>query len=72
MRDGMKLVLRESGRIGDSSVEIAYRVSDANGERVLRYLPQGKESEEVQQIVLTAQGPEAEARCLRRFADLPA
>jgi predicted metalloprotease with PDZ domain len=71
LRDGMKLVLREAGKIGDSSVEIAYRIADEGGERVLRYMPEGKESREVQQIVLTTEGPEAEARCLKRFADLP-
>ena len=71
MRDGMRLVGREGGVIGDSSVEIAYRVADSNGERIVRYLPEGKEEHEVQQMVLTADTPEEKARCLRWFAELP-
>jgi predicted metalloprotease with PDZ domain len=50
IRDGMKLVKREAGTIGDSAQEIAYRVSDAQGERVIRYLPAAKETFEVQQL----------------------
>jgi predicted metalloprotease with PDZ domain len=71
LRDGMRLVQREGGVIGDSSVEIAYRVADSEGERVIRYLPEAKEEHEVQQMVLTAETPEAKARCLRWFAELP-
>lgn len=71
MRNGMRLVRREAGTVGDSSVEIAYRVSDEAGERVIRYLPRGKQEHEVQQMVLTAETPEAKARCLKRFAELP-
>jgi predicted metalloprotease with PDZ domain len=63
MRNGMKLVKRESGKIGDSTVEIAYRVSDGAGERVLTYLPQGKGEFAVQRLEMTAQGTEAEAGC---------
>jgi predicted metalloprotease with PDZ domain len=71
MRDGMRLVRREHGVIGDSSVEIAYRVADADGERIVRYLPEGKEEHEVQQMVLTAEAPEEKARCVHWFAELP-
>jgi predicted metalloprotease with PDZ domain len=67
MRNGMKLVKRERGTIGDSTVEIAYRVSDQAGERVLAYLPEGKGAFEVQRLEVTASGPEAEARCRARL-----
>ncbi|WP_165356250.1 hypothetical protein [Sphingosinicella sp. BN140058] len=52
MRDGMRLVGREAGKIGDSRVEIAYRVADESGERVLRFLPEGKKEFEVQRLEL--------------------
>jgi predicted metalloprotease with PDZ domain len=41
MRDGMRLVRREGGEIGNSAAEIAYRVAVDREERTLRYLPQG-------------------------------
>jgi predicted metalloprotease with PDZ domain len=71
MRDGMRLVRREAGVVGDSSVEMAYRVADPAGERIVRYLPEGKEEHAVQQMVLTAEAPEEKARCLRWFAEMP-
>ncbi|HEX2762977.1 MAG TPA: hypothetical protein VHM92_03895 [Allosphingosinicella sp.] len=67
MRDGQRLVRREGGRVGDSTVEIAYRVADEAGERVLRYMPEGKAEFEVQRLVATASGPEDEARCRTRL-----
>ena len=68
LRDGMRLVRRESGKIGDSTVELAYRVADGTEERVIRYLPEGKAEFEVQRVVLTAGGPEQETRCKARLA----
>jgi predicted metalloprotease with PDZ domain len=63
MRDGMKLVRLESGKIGDSSVELVYRVSDDSGERLVRYMPEGKAEFDVQRVELTAEGPEQQAKC---------
>jgi predicted metalloprotease with PDZ domain len=71
LRDGMKLVRRESGKIGDASVELAYRVSEDGAERVISYMPQGKGEFEVQRIELTASGPEAEAACKARLGGTP-
>jgi predicted metalloprotease with PDZ domain len=71
MRDGQRLVRRESGKVGDSSVEIAYRVSDEAGEHVVRYMPEGKSEFDVQRIEVTAAGPEAEARCRARIGGRP-
>lgn len=67
LRDGMRLLRRESGKIGDSTVELAYRVADESGERVIRYLPEGKGEFEVQHMELTIAGPEQEARCKTRL-----
>jgi len=67
LRNGMKLIRRESGRIGDSTVELAYRVADGGVERVLRYRPEGKRRFEVQQARRLDAGPEQQARCRRRL-----
>jgi predicted metalloprotease with PDZ domain len=67
LRNGQRLVNREAGKMGDSTVEIAYRVSDDGGEKVVRYMPEGKGTFEVQQLVLTAPTPEAQARCKARL-----
>ncbi len=72
MRDGMRLVRREAGKIGDSTVEMAYRVTDGAGEKVIRFLPEGKAEFEVQRLELTAAGPEREALCRARLGGAPA
>jgi predicted metalloprotease with PDZ domain len=67
LRDGMQLVRREAGKIGDASVELAYRVTDGGGvERVISYMPEGKAEFEVQRLELTAR-PEVEAACRARL-----
>ncbi|MEA3000973.1 MAG: hypothetical protein QOK17_2806 [Sphingomonadales bacterium] len=66
MRDGMRLVRRESGKVGDSTVEIAYRIADAGGERVIRYRPEGKDEFVVQRLEPAA-APEDQARCRARL-----
>lgn len=52
LRDGMRIVRRESGSIGDSSVELVYRMDDGGTERIIRYLPQGKEMITFQRVEL--------------------
>jgi len=63
MRDGMKLVRLESGTIGDSSVELVYRVSDESGEKLIRFMPEGKAEHDVQRVELTAEGPDQDSKC---------
>lgn len=53
LRDGMKIVRREGGKVGDPQVEFVYRVKDGEKERVIRYMPQGKGLFDLQQLVLT-------------------
>jgi predicted metalloprotease with PDZ domain len=67
LRDGMHLVRREAGKIGDASVELAYRVTEGGVERVIRYKPEGKAEFDVQRVELTATGGEAEAACKARL-----
>jgi len=69
MRDGMRLIRREAGTTGDSSVEIAYRVQDGDAERLIRYLPQGTGQITFQRVLLA---PDAAAQgCAQRVAAVP-
>jgi predicted metalloprotease with PDZ domain len=68
MRDGMRIMRLEGGTVGDSSTELVYRIADEAGERVIRYLPEGKKVHRVQQIELTAIGADREAACKARLA----
>lgn len=70
LRDGMQLVRREAGKIGDASVELAYRVSENGVERVISYMPEGKAEFEVQRLELTAT-PGTEAACRTRLGGAP-
>ncbi|HEX6911032.1 MAG TPA: hypothetical protein VF142_11590, partial [Longimicrobium sp.] len=63
LRDGMRLLRRESGAMGDASVELAYRVDDGGTERVIRYLPAGTGTIAFQRIELTSRGTSPE--CVR-------
>ena len=53
MRDGMRIIRREAGTVGDSSVEIVYRVKDGEAEREIRDLPQGVAQVTFQRVVPT-------------------
>jgi predicted metalloprotease with PDZ domain len=63
MRDGMRLIRFESGKIGDARVPVTFRVDDGTGEKLITYLPEGKGEFEVQRMILTLLAPEDEARC---------
>lgn len=52
MRDGMVLIKRDGGEIGDSEQEIGYVVRDGETERTIRYMPRGRGSLTVQRLVL--------------------
>lgn len=69
MRNGMRLIHREAGTTGDSSVEIVYRVQEGEIERVIRYMPEGKGTVTFQRVVPVADMA-AEA-CGRRVAGVP-
>jgi predicted metalloprotease with PDZ domain len=68
MRDGMKIVKRESGKPGDSRVELVYRVNDNGAERIIRYKPEGKRHITLQELQLTANMDTATREaCVRRI-----
>lgn len=52
MRDGMILVRRVAGQIGDAETEIVYLVRDGDQERTIRYLPRGSGVYRLQTFVL--------------------
>ena len=52
LRNGMVLIRRDGGTIGDSEHEIAYVVRDGDGERTIRYMPHGHGQITLQQLVL--------------------
>lgn len=53
MRDGMTLIRRDGGEIGNASLEIGYVVRDGDVERTLRYMPQSARMFTEQRLVLS-------------------
>lgn len=69
MRDGMVLVRRDAGEIGNAELEIAYVVRDGDAERTLRYMPRGEGSYTRQRLVLEEDlSGEALRRCVAVLA----
>lgn len=52
VRNGMTLIRREAGEIGDSSREIAYVMRDGEAERSFRYMPRGHGTYTQQRLVI--------------------
>jgi predicted metalloprotease with PDZ domain len=52
LRNGMKLLQRTSGKVGDSRVPFTLRVSDQGAERTITFLPAGKKRLTTQEILL--------------------
>lgn len=68
LRDGMAVIRREAGEVGDATVEYALRVRDGRQERVIRFMPVGKGTITLQQVRLT---PGADpAVCARSLSGL--
>ncbi|NOT39311.1 MAG: hypothetical protein HOP13_02345 [Alphaproteobacteria bacterium] len=68
LRDGMQIVKRESGKVGDSRVDLSYRVLDNGLERVITYKPEGQKRITLQEFTLKAGMMDAERKaCGRRF-----
>ena len=54
LRDGMTRIAYVGSKEGDSRAPMAYRVADERGERVIRWLPAGKETYAAQEVALSA------------------
>ena len=69
LRDGMKIVRREAGEPGDSTVAYVLRVRDGERERRIEFMPQGPDTIAVQQLSLAPDlTPERRAACERSLA----
>ena len=65
LRNGMALIRRDAGEIGNSELEISYVVRDGQTERTVRYMPRGPGLLTVQSLVLDEDlEGEQLARCL--------
>lgn len=69
LRNGMVLVRRDGGEIGNAEMEITYIVRDGDTERTFRYMPRGRGTFTTQRLEL-AQNLEGErlAQCTRAIA----
>jgi len=73
IREGMIVVARQGGKTGDSSIDNVYRVKDGAGERIIRYLPAGREMIEIHQVQVKPGLKAAAAdRCARELGGLRA
>jgi predicted metalloprotease with PDZ domain len=68
LRNGMKLLKRESGKTGDARVPLSYRVLDNGVERVITYQPEGAKRVTLQEFTLKASMTDAERKaCAARL-----
>ncbi len=69
LRNGMVLIRRDGGEIGNAEAEIAYVVRDGDTERTFRYMPRGRGTFTTQRLEL-AQPLKGErlAQCMRAIA----
>lgn len=69
LRNGMRILGREGGQVGDSRVDLVYRVDDAGALKVIRYKPEGRQKMTLQEIVLAPNmTPERRAACAASMA----
>lgn len=69
LRDGMKRLERQGGKVGDSSVEIAYVIEDGGGRRTIRFKPEGKAMLNLQRVVMPNDlTPQTRAVCVKAVA----
>lgn len=67
LRNGMKILKRESGQPDNPAIEFVYRILDTGTEKVIRYLPAGKRTFVTQRLAPGA-GGDADAALRRRLA----
>lgn len=69
MRDGMTLVGRRGGLIGDSRQEIVYEVVDQGKSLTLRYLPEGEGTESFRELAIERNlAADVRDRCIKRLS----
>jgi predicted metalloprotease with PDZ domain len=71
LRDGMKLVGRRGGQLGDSRKEIGYEVLDQGEKKTFRYMPEGEGVESFRELAITSNlSTEEKAHCMQRLSGL--
>lgn len=69
LREGMQIVKREFGEVGNSTVEYGLRITENGQERVIRFMPVAPGTETIQRIVLTPNmSPAKKAACARAMS----
>lgn len=72
LRDGMKLLARVSGRVGDSRISYVLRVNDKGVEKSISYKPEGAATVSFQEIGIPPNlTPDERSRCASDAADRP-
>ena len=72
LRNGMKIVKRESGKTGDSRVPLVYRVLDNGKERVVSFLPEGQKRVTLQELILDEDLSDKDRKnCVARLSGMP-
>lgn len=68
LRDGMKLLGRESGQLGNSQVELAYAVEDKGVRKTLRWMPEGTTRETIRRFAIADKlSGNARTACIKRL-----
>lgn len=63
LRNGMKLIRRDAGEIGNADVDLVYRVDDGGSERLIRYRPESPQAVRVQQLQVPPLEPADRQAC---------
>jgi predicted metalloprotease with PDZ domain len=69
LRNGMRIIKRESGRPGDATTPLVYRIDDQGVQKTLTWMPVGRSHVSEQKIVLASDmTPEKRTRCTQAMA----
>ncbi len=69
LRNGMQIVRREFGEVGNSTVEYGLRITENGQERIIRFMPVAPGEQVFQRIVLTeGMSPARQATCAKRMS----
>jgi predicted metalloprotease with PDZ domain len=69
LRNGMRILRREGGKLGDPATPVTYHVEDHGVQKAITWLPAGRAHVSEQRIVLASDmSPEKRARCTRVMA----
>lgn len=70
LRDGMQIVERVAGEVGNSTIAYVLKVRAGKRERTIKFMPAGKGQTVVRSLVLTSMTPAQREACTRALAGL--